>query len=95
MTERLVADTNAVVAFLRGDHPPPHLQHAREVFLALPVVGELLAGAHYSRRVDENLAKVEEVIASWTILHPDLVTARVYGKLRGSAGEMQESPPDA
>lgn len=87
MTERLVADTNAVVAFLRDDHPPP-LLHQTQVFLPLPVAGELFAGAHRSRRVVENLAKVEEIVAGWKILHPDLATARVYGKLRGAAGEV-------
>jgi predicted nucleic acid-binding protein len=89
MTERLAADTNAVVAFLRDAHsPPPLLHQTRQVFLPLPVAGELFAGAHHSRRVIENLAKVEEVVAGWTILSPDLATARVYGKLRGAAGEM-------
>lgn len=88
MNERLVADANAIVGLIRDDRPePPPLRTAGEVLLPLPVVGELFAGAHYSNRVAENLAKVEEVVAMWGILSPDLATARVYGKLRGSTGQ--------
>ncbi|HYR29978.1 MAG TPA: PIN domain-containing protein [Thermoanaerobaculia bacterium] len=35
------------------------------------------------QKVDENLAVVEELIAKWTLLLPDLATARIYGRLRG------------
>ena len=43
----------------------------------------IFAGAYYSDRVDENLADVEKVAAEWTLLIPDLDTARLYGRLRG------------
>jgi tRNA(fMet)-specific endonuclease VapC len=85
MIDRLAVDANAIVALIRGGRAQPPLHAAREALLPLPVVGELLAGAHYSNRVAENLAKVEEIIAAFTILHPDVATARVYGALRGSA----------
>jgi tRNA(fMet)-specific endonuclease VapC len=92
MIERLAADANAIVSLIRGDQSQPVPLHtAREVFLPLPIVGELFAGVHYSRRVAENLAKVEEIIAAGTILNPDVATARLYGKLRGSAGPAQIS----
>ncbi|HEX6098368.1 MAG TPA: PIN domain-containing protein [Thermoanaerobaculia bacterium] len=75
-----------MIDLLRPDRPnPAPLRNARYIFLPLPAAGELFAGAHYSDRQDENLAKVEEVVAMWSVLHPDLHTARVYGRLRGSA----------
>lgn len=86
MIDRLAADTNAFVALIRGDQPASPLRTAREVLLPLPIVGELFAGAHYSMRVAQNLAKVEEIVSTGTVLSPDLATARIYGELRGSAG---------
>lgn len=84
--DRLAADTNAVIDLLRSDRAdPPALRSARHVLLPLPAVGELFAGAHYSDRRDENLAKVEQVVTMWGVLHPDLHTARIYGRLRGSS----------
>jgi tRNA(fMet)-specific endonuclease VapC len=87
MIERLAVDANAVVALIRDDRPqPPPLRNANQVLLPLPVVGELFAGAHYSNRVAENLAKVDDILAMWDILSPDLGTARVYGQIRGATG---------
>lgn len=62
MIERLAADANAAIDLLRADRAdPPPLHNARRVLLPLPVIGELLAGAHYSDRVAENLAQVERL----------------------------------
>jgi tRNA(fMet)-specific endonuclease VapC len=91
--EAIVADTNAIVDLLRDDRPDPEpLHRARTVFLPLPAIGELYAGAHYSRRVSENLAHVENVIAAWQALVPNIETARIYGRLRGSAGDNRMAP---
>jgi tRNA(fMet)-specific endonuclease VapC len=89
---RLVADTNAIVDLLRVDRRDPPPLRDSIVLLPLPVVGELFMGAHYSHRVDENLTRVEELAAELTILHPDLATARVYGRLRGTTGAGAISP---
>lgn len=86
---RLVADTNAIVDLVREDRPDPAPLRDAMVLLPLPVVGELFAGAHYSGRVRENVAKIEEVVAARTVLYPDLKTARIYGRLRGAAGTGQ------
>jgi tRNA(fMet)-specific endonuclease VapC len=93
MTNAIAADTNAIVAFLRDDRPDPALLHRAEaVFLPLPVIGELYAGAHYSNRVSENLGNVEKVVAAWQTLVPGVDTARIYGRLRGSAGDNRVTP---
>ena len=52
------------------------------ILLPLPAIGELFSGAFISRLVDENLSFVDDVIARWPLLIPDLSTAREYGRLR-------------
>jgi tRNA(fMet)-specific endonuclease VapC len=89
---RLVADTNAIIDLVRPERTDPPPLRDSMVLLPLPVVGELFAGAHYSDRVSENVAKIEEVIAERMILHPDLGTARVYGRLRATTGAGRTSP---
>jgi len=85
MIERLAADANAAIDLLRADRAdPPPLRNARRILLPLPVVGELFAGARYSDRVSENLAQVERLLDAWIVLSPDVETARVYGRIRGS-----------
>jgi tRNA(fMet)-specific endonuclease VapC len=84
MTDRLCVDTNAVADLLRETRiDPPPIRAATDIFLPLPVAGELYAGAYSSRRLDHNLGKVETLVAKWTTLTPDLETARIYGRLRG------------
>jgi tRNA(fMet)-specific endonuclease VapC len=87
MTEHLIVDTNAVVDMMRvGRVTPPLLeQPSIVVFLPLPVVGELITGAYSTPAVDRNLATTEIVIGRWTILYPDLHTARIYGRIRAQA----------
>ena len=86
MNEPFAVDANAVVDLLRADRPnPPQLGDASDVFLPLPVAGELFAGAFASKRSDGNLADLEQLIARWTVLEPNIDTARVYGRLRGDS----------
>ncbi|MCU1245756.1 MAG: VapC toxin family domain ribonuclease [Acidobacteria bacterium] len=82
----IVADTNAAIDFMRPDRPTPvPFREAEMVFLPLPVIGELLAGALASTRVDENLAFVHDLMDRSRLLTPDLTTATVYGRIRGNA----------
>lgn len=83
MIERIAADSNAVIEWLRsGSIEPPALRTVRRLILPLTVIGELYAGAFASARREENVAQVEAFVAKHTILHPDEKTARVYGELR-------------
>ena len=86
MIEAIAIDTNAAVDYLRPNRAKPEsIDHARRVFLPLPVVGELLAGALASERVAENNARIDELLDRWIVLAPTLETARVYGKLRAAS----------
>jgi tRNA(fMet)-specific endonuclease VapC len=82
MSEKLAVDTNAVADYLRSYRPePPHLAAAAEVFLPLPVLGELYLGAFGSARVEENVAAVDRAAMAWSRLVPDHETARIYGRI--------------
>ena len=72
MSERFALDTNAVADYLRAYRPePPHLTPKAELFLPLPVLGELYLGAYGSDRMEENLSAVEQVAVAWKLLLPD------------------------
>jgi tRNA(fMet)-specific endonuclease VapC len=82
MSERLALDTNAVADYLRAYRPePPHLATAAELFLPLPVLGELYLGAFGSDRIEENVSALEQTAVAWKLLLPDHETARLYGKI--------------
>jgi tRNA(fMet)-specific endonuclease VapC len=84
---RLAVDTNAAVDYIRPDRAaPPPLSQAETIFLPLPVIGELFAGAFTSTRRDENLRAVEDLTSKSTVLLPTIDSARIYGQLRASAG---------
>ena len=88
MNEVLAVDTSAVVDFERAGRPSPRpLLDAAIVYLPLPVLGELYAGAYLSRRfVDAHLESIAQTINSWIVISPDTETARLYGHLRGVLG---------
>jgi hypothetical protein len=50
MNELFAVDTHAVIDWLREDRPPPPLLDPVDVFLPLPVLGELFAGVFSSHR---------------------------------------------
>jgi tRNA(fMet)-specific endonuclease VapC len=58
------------------------VQPFREVYLPVPVIGELRFGALNSRRSSENLARVEELLARCPILDVTVNTTRVYAEVR-------------
>lgn len=81
--KQLVVDTNAVVDFIRGDSTV--LQSFRigwTVLLPVHVLGELFFGTFSSRLTKTNLAVVEDLAATWTVIAPTTETARLYGRLR-------------
>ncbi|HJQ38835.1 MAG TPA: PIN domain-containing protein [Thermoanaerobaculia bacterium] len=85
-------DANAVIDFIRDDRPdPPYVADAREVFLPVPVLGELFVGVYLSRNVEKNLTAVKEYGRRWTVLTPSIETARVYGRVAAKSGRQQPS----
>jgi len=83
MNGRYVLDTNIVIALI--DEEPSVLARiavADETLIPIVVLGELFYGANCSRRSAANVAKVEALAQSHTIVDLDLETARQYGIIK-------------
>jgi tRNA(fMet)-specific endonuclease VapC len=90
MSGKYLLDTNIIIALFSDEAiVKDNLAQANEVFIPSIVIGELYYGARKSRRVNANIARVDELVAASAILVCDAETARQYGeaknklKLRG------------
>lgn len=95
MAGKYLLDTNIVIAML--DSVPSVMnavEHAQEVFLSSTVVGELYFGAFKSRRIGENLAKLEDFLDSVAILPCDKHTAMQFGKTKSQLSLSGRPIPD-
>jgi predicted nucleic acid-binding protein len=64
-TERLILDTSAYSAFLRGNEAIKHfLQHAEEIYLNPIIIGELLAGFLLGGIEKKNRAVLRDFLSS-------------------------------
>ena len=85
MNGSVLLDTNVVIALFGGEqNVRDELRHADSVFVPSVVVGELFYGARRSGRVEKNLARVEEFVASNSVLNCDTETARHYSRIKES-----------
>ncbi len=76
-------DTNIVIALFADEAiVKENLAQASEVFIPSIVIGELCYGARRSGRIEANLARIDELVASSTILVCDAETARHYGEVK-------------
>lgn len=82
-TGRFLLDTNIVIGlFAREASIQQRLAVAGEVFVPSIVIGELYYGARKSMRVTENLARIDEFVASSTVLPCGTATAQQYGEIK-------------
>jgi tRNA(fMet)-specific endonuclease VapC len=82
-TGRFLLDTNIVIALFTGEAAvEQRLIQSDEVFVPSIVVGELYYGARKSTRVIENLERIDEFVASSTVLPCDTATAQQYGDIK-------------
>jgi len=85
MSGRFLLDTNIIIALFANEATiKSNLEQAHEVFLPSIVVGELCYGARKSGRVEANLARVNELVGSSTILVCDAETAQQYGEVKNN-----------
>jgi len=78
MNGRFLLDTNIIIAlFAQEPSVQERLEQAEEVFVPSVVLGELYFGARKSTRVEENLARVDELAASSAVLVCNTETARL------------------
>ncbi len=83
MNGRVLADTNVLIG-LFADDPAivDRLQQQQDVFLCVPVLGELTYGALASVRVRENLARIREFAGAMIVLGCDQSTAESYAAVK-------------
>jgi tRNA(fMet)-specific endonuclease VapC len=80
---RLLADSNAFIALMRGDDGLVEIfDAASEVVLSVIVLGELVYGAMNSRSFETNLAKLAEVASTCRLTPIDETVAREYARVR-------------
>ncbi len=96
MSGRVLADTNVLIALFAGDpEVMDRLQKQQEVFLCVPVLGELRYGALASIRVEQNLARLDDLARSLLVLDCDRGTAAAYAgvknRLRGKGTPIPEN----
>ncbi|HIK30567.1 MAG TPA: type II toxin-antitoxin system VapC family toxin [Oscillatoriales cyanobacterium M59_W2019_021] len=83
MSGRYLLDTNIIIALFADEAIiKNNLAQASEVFIPSFAIGELCYGARKSGRVRENLARIDELVASSAILECDAETARQYGEVK-------------
>lgn len=79
----VIPDSNAVVALLAGDTSvATRLNAATEVLLAAAVLGELRYGALNSRRVEENLARLDQFSSMCRFVPITEAVVHAYSELR-------------
>ena len=96
MSGKVLADTNVLIALFAGDPEiMDRLQKQQEVFLCVPVLGELRYGALASIRVAQNLARLDELARTLLVLDCDRGTAASYAavknRLRGKGTPIPEN----
>jgi len=80
---RLLPDTNAFIALLRGDASAVRaFDNATEVILSAVVLGELTYGAMNSRSPEANLANVQRLREQCRFAPVDEMVVRRYGEVR-------------
>ena len=83
MSGRYLLDTNIIIALFADEVAVKNsLIQADEVFIPSIAVGELCYGANKSGRSQENLERIDELIANSTVLGCDTQTARHYGYVK-------------
>jgi tRNA(fMet)-specific endonuclease VapC len=83
MSGRLLVDTNIVIALFAGEPAAINrLEQRPELFLCVPVLGELRYGALASSRVEENLARLDGFSRRVLLLPCDSGTAVKYSAIR-------------
>ena len=83
MSGKTLLDTNVVIAIFEGDpDATAYFQKCSEVFLCVPVIGELRYGALASTRVKENLQRLDRFATTMLILSCDPGTTLHYGELK-------------
>ncbi len=79
----IALDTNAAIAILNNSGAiQSWIAQFASVSVPIPVVGELRFGALKSKKPEENLQRIESLLANCDVLDVTLATAEVYARIR-------------
>jgi tRNA(fMet)-specific endonuclease VapC len=79
----IALDTNQAIAVLNGvGDTAQWIQAFTEVYLPVPVIGELRFGALNSQRAAQNIRRVEQLVSRCQVLNATVNTAEVYARIR-------------
>ncbi len=85
MSGRYLLDTSILIALLADETAVKEkLAQADEVFVPSIAMGELYYGAWKSHRVQENLARIDELAGDSTVLGCGIEVARHYGEIKNA-----------
>ncbi len=84
MNGKFLLDTNIIIALFAGDESVKACLSEAEVFVPSIAVGELFYGARKSKRTQENLQIVEDLVAETPVLACGIETARLYGAVKNT-----------
>lgn len=95
MAGRILLDTSAAAALLRGDQAVVEkLDSSDEVYTSIVVIGELPYGARHSTNAASNLEQVAAFAAAIVGLPADEQTAEVYARLKQALRAKGRPIPD-
>lgn len=94
MSGEFLVDTNVAIAFQAGESAV--VKHFADELILLPsiTVGELFYGAYNSTRQMVNVAAVDNLCKSVTVISCDYDTGRFYGLIKGSLRARGKKIPD-
>ena len=88
---RILLDTSAYSAFMRGDHDTAEMvREAGEIYLSVVTLGELKAGAARGKRKKKNDSELKEFLSSprVRVLSADMDTSECYSAILTRLWEM-------
>jgi len=95
MNGKVALDTNTAIAALNGDTVVvSRIQDADQIFLPLPVIGELLFGALNSQHPEANVSRVNQLIQNSIVLRMGSATATLYARIRISLRQKGRPIPE-
>lgn len=95
MSGSVLLDTNIVIGLFASDQAVlARLSKTDHIFIPSIVLGELYFGAYKSAHPDQNVHRIEELIATSAVLVSDAVTAAHYGQIKKALREKGRPLPE-
>ena len=79
---KLALDTNQAIAILNREDEARKIQTFTEIYLPVPVVGELRFGALNSQKSEANLERISHLVNRCHAVGINLDTAEIYARIR-------------